>query len=443
MDVTLWLMLLLFIVFMGFSGFYSSSETSLFSLSQRQLEAMRAAGHPRIGLIDRLLNQPRRLIVTILICNEFVNVGASVVSATVVIMLFGPEKAYLNLFIMVPILLIVGEITPKTLAIRNNVAFANVQSGPIDFSAKLIGPIRWAVRHVADWFTTLIVGKERARASLVTEDMVRTLAHDAVGEGELDHVEASFIDHIFEFGNYTVADLMTRRGDITFVPLKTTAAEVIQIFRENRQSRMPVYDGSRDNIVGILHARDLLAVDSIAGSSDKKRFPLKSLLRKPYFVPETKSASELLSDFRSCKRSFALVIDEYGSVTGVITTGDLLEAIFGDIPTPSDEADAIKITELAENRFALPGSTPLDDFNAYFQTSFELENIDTVAGMMLHHFGELPNEGDHLEIGGFRFWAQCIEGNRIAKVMVEAIAPAQQRPPDDAGIDSDQPEGSL
>ncbi len=454
MDITLWLMLLLFIVFMGFSGFYSSTETSLFSLSQRQLEAMRAAEHPRIGLIDRLLNQPRRLIVTILICNEFVNVGASVVSATVIIMLFGPEKAYLNLFIMVPILLIVGEITPKTLAIRNNVAFASVQSKPIDLSAKLIGPVRWAVRHIADWFTTLIVGKERARGSLVTEDMVRTLAHDAVGEGELDQMEAKFIDHIFEFSSHTVGDLMTRRGDMTFIPISTTGAEVIEIFRETRQSRMPVYDDSRDNIVGILHTRDLLAIDPIQGLPDDEQCPLRSILRKPYFVPETKSASELFSNFRSRKRSFALVVDEYGGVTGVITMSDLLEAIFGDIPTPSDEGDTTQINELPNNRFTLPGATTIEDFNAYFKTDFAVDDVNTLGGLVLHHFGELPNEGDSVEIGTYLFWAQRIEANRIAEVMLEPIAPVSPeevaeaaanpptQKPDSAATDSEQPDRS-
>ena len=155
MDFTFWIELLLFVVLLGFSAFFSSSETSLFSLNSMQIEKMRIDGNPRIGLIERLLSEPRRLIVTILIGNEFVNVAASVLSAAMVIQLMGAENKMFNLFIMVPILLLVGEITPKTLAIRNNVAFATYQSGPIDLFARLIAPLRWAVRAVADWFTTL------------------------------------------------------------------------------------------------------------------------------------------------------------------------------------------------------------------------------------------------------------------------------------------------
>ena len=180
---------------------------------------------------------------------------------------------------MVPILLLVGEITPKTLAIRNNVAFATYQSGPIDLFARLIAPIRWAVRKVADWFTTLIVGAERSPGNIVTEDMVRTLAHEAVGEGVLDHMEAQLIDHIFDFRDRTVEDLMTSRADVTFVPADAGGDEILQIFRQSRQSRMPVFADYRDNVVGILHARDLLGVDLSLLGSEKQ--PLEDILRPP------------------------------------------------------------------------------------------------------------------------------------------------------------------
>lgn len=247
MDLTFWIELVLFVVLLGFSAFFSSSETALFSLKSVQIENMRTGGNPRIGLIGRLLSEPRRLIVTILIGNEFVNVAASVLSAAMVIQLLGAENKFFNLFIMVPILLVFGEITPKTLAIRNNIAFATYQSAPIDLFARLISPIRWAVRKVADWFTTLIVGTERSPGNIITEDMVRTLAHEAVGEGALDHMEAQLIDHIFDLSSRTVGDLMTPRADVTFVPLDVGGGQILEIFRQSKQSRMPVFESHRDN----------------------------------------------------------------------------------------------------------------------------------------------------------------------------------------------------
>ncbi|MCB1693235.1 MAG: HlyC/CorC family transporter [Pseudomonadales bacterium] len=440
MEFSFWIELLLFIALLGLSAFFSSAETSLFSLNDVQIEKMRADGHPRVGLIQQLLSEPRRLIVTILIGNEFVNVSASVLSAAMVIHLFGAENKLFNLFIMVPILLICGEITPKTLAIRNNVAFAAYQSGPIDLFARLIAPVRWTVRAVADWFTTLFVGTERSPGNIVTEDMVRTLAHEAVGEGALDNMEAQLIDHIFDFRNWTVEDLMTPRADVTFVPADAGGAEILDIFRTSRQSRMPVFEDHRDNVVGILHARDLLGIDIASLGSDAQ--PLRNILRGAYFVPESKSAADLFVSFQEGHKSFAVVVDEFGGVTGLITMGDLLEAIFGDIPTPSDEADEDWIRELLDGRFALPGATPIEDFNARFGTDLQVGELKTLGGLVLHHFGELPEEGDSIDVGLLRFWAQRIENNRIAEVAVAfpaSEAANRMTPAPEAGVDGLEP----
>lgn len=213
-----------------------------------------------------------------------------------VIQVFGAENKFFNLFIMIPLLLVFGENTPKTLAIRNKIAFASFQSTFIDLFARLITPIRWVVRIVADWFTTLIVGAERSPGNIVTEDMVRTLANVAVHEGTRDNMEAQFIEQIFDFGDRTVNDLMTMRADITFVPVDAWCKEIVETFRQTRQSRMPVFDEHRDNIVGIPHARDLLEVD--LDHLGENQSPLRGILRKPYFIPESKSSSDLFDTFR-------------------------------------------------------------------------------------------------------------------------------------------------
>ena len=261
MDITLWIEVVLFIVLMGFSAFLSSSETSLFSLSKIQLEQMRRDDDPNLKQIERLLSQPRRLIVTILIGNEFVNVAASVITAAIVIQLLGAENKFVNLFIMVPILLLFGEITSKTLAIRNNVAFASLQSRPINYFASVITPVRRAVRLVADRVTTLIIGKQRTRANIITKDMVRTLARGAVGEGALAPAEASYINQIFDFGNKTVEELMTPRSNIFFLSSGLSLSERVQELRRTRRTQVPVYGQTRDDISGILYARDLPGID--------------------------------------------------------------------------------------------------------------------------------------------------------------------------------------
>ncbi len=419
----LWLELILFLVLMGFSGFFSSSETSLFSLNKVQLEQMRRDDNPRIDLIERMLSEPRRLIITILIGNEFVNVAASVISAAVVIELLGAENKFLNLFIMVPILLLVGEITPKTLAIRNNVAFATHQCLAIEFVARLIKPLRVVVRLVADRLTTLIVGKERSRASIVTEDMVRTLAHEAVGDGVLDKSEARYIDQIFDFGNKTLEDVMTPRSNVFFLSSAMSLPDMIAEVRRTRRTKIPVYDGHRDTIVGILYARDLLGLDP--AQLGEKLTP--KLLREPYFVPESKPAVELFHAFRKRKQSLALTVDEYGGVTGLVSMEDLLECIFGDIRSASDEMmQEPEFKAFADGSSRLEGSMPIEQFNRELGGDLDETKAETVGGLLLHEYGELPPEGTKIVFGTLEFTVVKVRHNRIREVTVVKLSGAEQ-----------------
>ena len=417
MDYVLWLELGLFIILMGLSGFFSSSETALFSLSKLQMEQMRQDNHPRVGLIERMIEKPRRLIITILIGNELVNVAASVISASVVIRILGAENKWINLFIMVPILLLVGEITPKTLAIRNNIAFAGFESRPIEIFARFIKPVRWLIRKVADLFITLIIGKERSHGNIITEDMVRTLAHDAVGEGTLDRNEAQFIEHIFDFGNKTLQDVMTPRSYIFFLSMDTPLPEMIAELRRTRHTKAPIYQGKRDNIVGILHVRDLLGIDMEELLKNQKKF--KELLREPYFVPESKSAAELFHTFRERKLSIALTVDEYGGVTGLVTMEDLLECIFGDIHSPSDVYRQADIKELRDGRYTIDGAMPISDFNQEIGSNLSEEFAETIGGLLLHEYGELPPKDTIIELDELRFTVEEVEDNRIKKVRLE------------------------
>jgi CBS domain containing-hemolysin-like protein len=429
MEITLWLELSLFVCLMGLSGFFSSSETSLFSLSKIQLEQMRRDGHASLYRIERLLSQPRRLIVTILIGNEFVNVAASVISAAIVIQLLGAENKFVNLFIMVPILLLVGEITPKTLAIRNNVAFASFQSHYIDRFATLISPLRWLVRQVADWVTTLIVGKERSRANIVTEDMVRTLAREAVGEGVLNPVEAQYIDHIFDFGDKTVEDVMTPRSNVFFLAADMPLGEMLLELRRTRHTKVPVFHETRNNIPGILYARDLLGLepDELARLDNDKQ----QILRTPYFVPESKPAADLFHTFRKRKLSLALVVDEYGGVTGLVSMEDLLECIFGDIPSASDAVAGAASRKLMDGSVRIEGAMSIAQFNREFRQQLPANAADTVGGLVLEQLGELPAVGEKLALGDMQLVVEAVENNRIKTLCVQLVKPAAGMPDED------------
>lgn len=415
MDLLVWGELTLFVVLLGFSAFFSSSETALFSISNVQLEQLRRDGHPRATLIGRMLSEPRRLIITILIGNELVNVAASVISAVVIIKLFGADKKFINLLVMVPVLLLVGEITPKTFAVRHNIAFANVQCGPIEAFARMITPLRWLVRLIAEWFITLIVGRERSQGNIITADLLRTLAHEAVGEGTLDRIEAQFIDHIFDFGNKTVEDVMTPRSDILFLPVESTLSDVVVELRRTWRTRIPIYRDDRDHIIGVLHARDLLGGDLEAET--RRPDAVERLCREAYFVPETKLAAELFHNFRKRKLSVALVVDEYGGVTGLVTMEDLLECIFGDIHSPSDKPRELRVRDLGDGRFTTDGIVQVAAFNQETGSSLPTEHAETLGGLLLHHCGELPPEGAELSVGGLSFTIDEVMDNRVKTVI--------------------------
>ena len=419
MDLTFWLQLALFVFLLGLSAFFSSSETALFSLSSSKLEQMRRDGHPRIGLIQRMLSRPRRLIVTILIGNELVNVSASAISAAILIDMLGAENKWMNLFVMVPLLLLVGEITPKVLAIYHNAAFSSFQSYPLELFARIIKPLRWIVRLLSDLVITRIIGKKPSGGNIITEDMVRTLAYEAVGEGALDCLEAQFIDHIFDFGNKRLEDVMTLRSDIFALPIDMPLSQVVAEVSRTRHTKIPIYQGRRDNIAGILHVRDLVGVNIKKVSEEAQGF--YKFLRKPYFVPESKSAVNLFRTFRERKQSIALTVDEYGGVTGLVTMEDLLECIFGEIHSPSDTIHQVQIKDLGNGCFESEGKTSISDFNSKMGTDLSDQWGETIGGVLLHHYGELPPEGATLELAGLKFTFTDVGDNRIRRVQFERI----------------------
>jgi putative hemolysin len=419
--VIFWVGIIIFCVLMVFSAFFSSSETSLFSLNQVQLEQMRRDGNPRVKLIQEMLSQPRRLIVTILIGNELVNVAASVISAAVVISLLGSDLKWVNVFIMVPILLLFGEITPKTLAIRNNIAFATFQCRLIDLFARAILPLRWLVREIADFIITLIIGKERSRDNILTEDMVRSLAREAVGEGVLDRQEAHYIEQIFDFGDLTLGDVITPRSQLIALPMSMPLAEMAQELHRTRHSKVPIYSESLDTIAGILFARDLLGVDFKNGSAVK----VDDLLRKAIFVPESLAVTDLLRTFRKRNLSVAVTVDEYGGVTGLVTMEDLLECIFGDIPSRSEvvKQEQVEFEDLGNGRFRVEGTMTLEQFNALVGTEFDDDEVETIGGILLSSYGELPAEGTRIEIGEHSFTIESLSHHRIDDVTIEPLLP--------------------
>jgi putative hemolysin len=417
-DLTLGLQLLGLVVLLALSAFFSSSETSLFSLDRTQIERLKREKHPRAALIERLLSRPRQLLVTILIGNELVNVSATVLSAVIIVRLVGAELSWINVFVMVPVLLLFGEITPKTLAIGHNVGFASFQSVLIDRFARLIGPVRWVVRRVSEFFITMIVGEERTAANIATEDMVRVLAAEAVGEGVIDASEAKYIHQVFNFGDKMVRDIATQRSRLFMLPVGMPLAQMAIEIDITRHTKVPVHeDGDKDAILGVLFARDLLGLNL----QETDREAVVKLVRNAHFVPDTLSAASLFVTFRSRRLSLALTVDEFGGITGLVTMEDLLECIFGEIESGSERRRRQRVVfeKLGDGRFRMDARMTVRQFNELLGCDLGDERSETIGGILLSEFGHLPDEGSKVRIDGIELTVVSVSGQRIANILVE------------------------
>jgi CBS domain containing-hemolysin-like protein len=416
LDIIIVAEIVVFVLLMGLSAFFSSSETALFSLSQLQLEQMRRADNPKLPLVERLLSQPRQLIVTILIGNEFVNVSASVISAAIVIRVFGDDSKWINLLIMVPIF---------------NAAFAGFQAAYIDLFARAIGPLRWIVRRISDFFITLVVGRERSRANILTEDMVRSLAEEAVGDGALDKNEALYIARIFDFGDKALRDIMTPRSQVDFLPAGASIEDAALNYERTGHTKVPVFEGGKDNIVGVLYARDLLDVDRCERTVAGKPAVVSDLVREAYFVPETKTVGDLFYTFRKRKLSLAMVIDEYGGITGLATMEDVLECIFGEIMSPSEtlRQQPASVEKTGENDYRVDGTTTVHELNSLLGSNLDADATETVGGLLLSAFGELPAKGSRVVLHSFEFSVEAVAGRRISEVSIKPVPPLEPLPP--------------
>ena len=366
-----------------------------------------------------MLNEPRRLIVTILIGNELVNITASALSAMVIIRWFGLDNSYLNLLIVTPLLLIFGEITPKTLAIKNSSAFATFEAPLIQRFTLLITPLRDGIRFASDGIITLIVGKERTPGSLVTEDMVLTLTREAVGDGVLQTNEAHYIHQVFKFGEARVEDVMTPRSNVLFIAHDASPEEVIFQLKTSSYSKLPVYKEEQDAIIGVLFGRDLLSknIKKIGGKKG-----LRPLLRDAYFVPGTRQVIDLFHHFRSKRISMALVLDEYGGIIGLVTMDDLLRCIFGDLPSISGQKQsANRLQKNSAKMHGIDALMPVTEFNRLYGKQLPTVTSHTLNGLVMDHYGELPKKGVQVTVENLLFTVQSTTGNRVNKLKVEPI----------------------
>ena len=394
------------------SGFFSSSEAALFSLSQLHLHKMREERFPFLSYIERLLDAPRRLLITIIVGNEVVNIVLSATAAALFISLFGERGEWLAIAAVAPVLFLFGEAVPKIIGKTYSMRLSSMVAPAMTLVQKAVFPAVWILEGISG----LILGsfrKKEAESDSLMEVEFRSLVDAGHEEGIIDVGQRDLIHRVFDLADTPVEDIMTPRVDMFCLPVSTSPEALRRKIIEQGYSRVPLYGTGPDDIVGVLYARDLLGLMA----EGKTPASAESLLRKPYFVPEERRADGVLGDFRKRNMHMAIVVDEYGGISGLVTMEDILEALFGDIYDERDTRER-PFHRIDERTLMVSGALAIDDFNEIAGTSIPSEDFGTVGGYVLHLFGRLPSRGDEIASEGLTLVVRKVKGTRILSVRV-------------------------
>ena len=401
------------------SAFFSATETALFALRRVDLEKWKEERNRKASLIAKMLENPGRLIATILIGNEIVNVTISSVLAALLLPVLPPgygEAAALAAGTLG--ILVLGDIAPKSIVWPRAKAFSLVLAAPLSTFSRAVAPLRFVIEKLAAGILFLLGARGGAETrEMISEAEFRAMVDVGEETGTLDPGEKELIHNIFEMTDQRAAEVMTPLPDVFMVPRGLPYEELVAQYRRYRKSRIPVYEGERRNVVGILHFKDLLRPMSEGGQVPR----WQEFVRHALFVPSAKKLPLLLREFQRRKVHIAVVVDEFGEQVGIITLEDVLEELFGDIHEEHDREEK-EIVERPGGSFRVLGKTPIHHFNAAFGTDFPDEDWDTVAGLLLHEFGRLPERGDRIVIAGLAVAVERLKGVRIAEVGVIPVA---------------------
>ena len=398
------------------SAFFSGSETALFSLSRLDLQKLRRERNPHTETLHELLDQPRRLIISILCGNELVNIAAAANMTGILVVLYGVERAALiSILVMVPLLLLFGEVTPKTISVSNPVRVSTgLVATPMSFWVRLVAPLVWVIRSVADRITTLIVGEEKAAENILQLDEFRTLVEEVAKDGELNATERALIYNLLEAGDTEVVEIMTPRTRTAFLNVDMTVPEMIERFRVFRHPRVPVFRTHRDNLVGFVHAEDVLRL--VLDDTDLSTLQAEDIMHTPVVVPLTKKVDEMFDFFTNHNARAAAVLNEFGGVEGFVTMKDVLTFIFGQISGDVDGQELYH--ERDEDTYEVDGDMKLTDFNNLTNFGIEDPRMTTIGGVAFRHLDRLPMVGDSISIEDIVITILEMDDNRIHRVRV-------------------------
>jgi len=398
-------------VLLVLSGFFSGSETALVSLNKLRLRRLAEEGQKSALILEGLLSKPNQMLAAILIGNNLVNVAIAAIVTSLAIEAFGSTGVGVATGIATLLILVFGEVVPKSFATRNAERISLLAARPVKVIVLLLSPVVKVFTLLLD-LVFRATGQEMQPYPFVSEEELKLLMDLSAREGVIEEEEREMIKGVFEFGDTTVKEIMTPRTDIKRVEVNAGFEEVLKLVIATGHSRIPVYDGSIDNIVGILYAKDLFA-----HMSSDESFDLHRYVRPAYFVPETKKLDDLFREMRAKKVQIAIVLDEYGGTAGLVTLEDLLEEIVGEI---SDEYDVEErpVQIIDENTIVVDAKMPIDDVAELLKVELQKNGQETIGGLVFALFDRIPREKDSITSGGLTFTVEGMVGKRIQKVRI-------------------------
>jgi len=401
------------------SAFFSAAETALTALSRIRVSRMVEQKMAGARMVRQLKENPSEFLSTILICNNLVNIAAAALATSITIRVFaargwgGGEAAVIGTAtgVMTFLILVFGEITPKTVAIRNAESFS-VFAAPLIFTlGMIVKPLAYFVGFFSRPFIYLFGGKAPEKGPFITEEEIRYILAAGEKEGIIEREEREMITSIFEFGETIVREVMTPRPDIVAVKADLPLSELTKVIVESGHSRIPIYEGNLDNVLGVVYAKDLLKAGTAAN--------LRDLLRPAAFIPEGKKVAELMHEMQSARTHLAIIVDEYGQTSGLVTLEDLVEEIVGEIHDEFEREEKM-IEKIEENAHIVDGRMAIKDLNGRLKLNLpeEEKEYDTVGGFVLDQLGKAPSVGDVARYEDLLISVERVLRRRITRVKV-------------------------
>lgn len=412
MDTDSIAQIIIIIILLLLSAFFSSAETAFTMVNKIRIRSLIEDGNKRAITVGKIIDNSGKMLSAILIGNNIVNISASALMTSLTIRLWGSYATGIATGVMTVLVLIFGEITPKTTATIYAEKFALVYAPVVYFIMFIFTPVIFIIDKLSGVILKLIHVDANNKHNKITEEELRTFVQVSHEDGVIESNEKKIINNLFDFGDTEAKDVMIPRIDMTLADVNTGYDDIIELFRETKYTRIPIYEGNPDNVIGILNIKDLIL-------SQHNDFNIRSIMRKPFFTYEHKNTSELFNVMQRSSHSISIVLDEYGSTAGMITTEDLLEEIVGEIRDEYDTDETDPFIKVGHYSYLVDGSYKLDDLNDSLNLKFTSQDNDSIGGFIIEKLDRFPDIGEQFEIDNVHFKIERASSNRIELVLIK------------------------